>query len=306
MCRWVGGMRRTEPGEVGNGGSIEAAEGENLLSAEPLRATASPTDKGLEMVPIRLALIGEYAYLHAYLMDTDRIEIQTPEGFNLELTLAGLGSRGAAAIIDTLIIVALAIVVMLPFQGRGGSLVMNLVIIALPISLFFGYHLVFETIGRRQSPGKRLLRLRVVRTDGSPAGGVAALIRNLVRIVDFLPAFYLIGMVSVFSTTQNQRLGDLAAGVVVMMEPRRAPDPAPIWPEYTEVPEGWDVSAVTDEDVAMMREFLARREKLGTDSRRQIGFRISDSIERKISRPAGNMTSEQTIETVLRLKETRD
>ncbi|MDJ0952356.1 MAG: RDD family protein [Acidimicrobiia bacterium] len=238
-------------------------------------------------------------------MDADRIEIQTPEGFNLELTLAGLGSRAAAAIIDTLIIAAVAIVVMLPFRGQGGSLVMNLIIIALPISLFFGYHLAFETIGRRQSPGKRLLRLRIVRTDGSPAGGVAALIRNLVRIVDFLPAFYLIGMVTVFSTTQNQRLGDLAAGVVVMMEPKRAATPTPTWPEFAEVPEGWDVSAVTDEDIAMMREFLSRREKLDADSRRQIGFRIADAIERKISHPAVRMTSEQTIETVLRLKEAR-
>ena len=150
-----------------------------------------------------------------------------------------------------------------------------------------------------------MLRLRIVRTDGSPAGAVASLIRNLIRIVDFLPAFYLIGIVTVFSTTQNQRLGDLVAGVVVVMEPK-AVDPVDILlPLPGRLPEGWDVSAVTDEDVAVMREFLSRRESLDPGSRRQIGFRISASIEDKISRPATHMTSEQTIETVLSLKETR-
>jgi len=238
-------------------------------------------------------------------MDTDRIEIQTPEGVNLEMTLAGLGSRAAAAIIDTLIIAFFVVIVLIAFADSGGSLVINIMRIALPTVLFFGYHLAFETMGRRQSPGKRALRLRVVRTDGSEPGNVASLIRNLIRIVDFLPALYLLGIVAVFSTTQNQRLGDLAAGVVVVMEPRPSDDFAVSWPSFAELPEGWDVSAVTDDDVAMMRQFLSRRERLDNESRRQIGFRIAKTVEAKISRPPMQMTSEQTIETVLKLKEMR-
>ncbi len=239
-------------------------------------------------------------------MDTDRIEIKTPEGFNLELTLAGLGSRAAAAIIDTLIIVAVSLLFFFAFRDTEDSLLTRIVLIAMPIVFFFGYHLAFEMIGGRQSPGKRLLRLRVVRTDGSPVGGVGSLIRNLIRIVDFLPGLYLIGMIAVFSTTQNQRLGDMAAGVVVVMEPKAVDDHLTFWPSFVDLPEGWDVSSVTDEDVAVMRQFVGRRDTLNPDSRRQIALRISSVIEDKISRPPQHMTSEQTIETVLMLKETRD
>lgn len=238
-------------------------------------------------------------------MDTDRIEIRTPEGFNLEMTLAGLGSRSAAAIIDTVIIVAVAVVVYLPFRNTVPPLPMRIALTAMPIVLFFGYHLVFETRGRRQSPGKRLLRLRVVRADGAPVGATGSLVRNLIRLVDFLPSFYLIGIVSVFSTTQNQRLGDLAAGTIIVMEPR-AEDVFPVLSSaFENVAEGWDVSAVTDEDVAMMRQFLNRREILKPDARRRIGFEIAKGIEAKVSRPPQQMTSEQTIETVLEIKEGR-
>jgi uncharacterized RDD family membrane protein YckC len=234
-------------------------------------------------------------------METDRIEIRTPEGFNLEMTLAGIGSRAAAALVDTLIFVVLAILVLLPLNGN--SLAERLIMIALPFLLFFGYHLAFETMGRRQSPGKRLLRLRVVRTDGSPAGAVASLIRNLVRIVDFMPGFYLIGAIAVFSTTQNQRLGDMAAGVVVVMEPGAVDPLVNPLPTHAELPEGWDVSAISDSDVAMMQQFLNRRESLSPEARQQIGYQIASGLEGKISRPAERMRSTELIEIVLQLKQ---
>ena len=237
-------------------------------------------------------------------MDTDRIEIRTPEGFNLEITLAGLGSRSAAAIIDTIIIVALSILVYLPFRSGFPPLPVRIVLTAMPIVLFFGYHLVFETMGRRQSPGKRLLRLRVVKTDGAPVNATGSLARNLIRLVDFMPMFYLIGIVTVFSTTQNQRLGDLAAGTIVVMEPKADEFLAPL-PSFADLPEGWDVSAVTDEDVAIMRQFMLRRENLKPEARSKIGFQISKDIEAKVSRPPQMMNSEQTIQTVLDLKEDR-
>ena len=299
-------MGRAQTSEVGNGGAIQPSQPKNLVPGQPFRTTARLPDDCFETVPIRLAVVGECAYLHAYLMDTDRIEIRTPEGLNLEMTLAGLGSRGAAAIIDTLIIVALALVVFLPFRNSGGSLPVRIMLIAAPTALFFGYHLAFETIGRRQSPGKRLLRLRVVQSDGSPIGAVGSLVRNLIRIVDFLPAFYLIGITAVFATTQNQRLGDLAAGAVVVMEPKPANSTAVLPSTPTALPEGWDVSAVTDHDIAVMRQFLDRREALDSDSRQQIAHRISSSLLAKVVRPADrHMTSEQTIETVLAIKELR-
>lgn len=238
-------------------------------------------------------------------MDTDRIEIQTPEGFNLEMTLAGVGSRSAAAIIDTIIIVAVWILVYLPFLNEDPPLPVRILLLAVPIVLFFGYHLLFETRGRRQSPGKRVLRLRVVKADGGPAGATASLIRNLIRLIDFLPALYLIGIVTIFSTTQNQRLGDLAAGTIVVLEPRPEEKLPLLSPVFDETMNGWDVSAVTDEDVAMMRQFLSRRETLDPGARRRIGYGIASAIEAKISFPSQVMTSERTIEIVLAIKERR-
>jgi uncharacterized RDD family membrane protein YckC len=239
-------------------------------------------------------------------MDTDRIEITTPEGLSLAITLAGLGSRAAAAIIDTLIIAVLIAVAIVPFGSTPGTAI-RIFQIAMPFALFFGYHMVFETIGRRQSPGKRLLGLRIVKTDGSPARGVDSVIRNLIRLVDFLPSFYLIGIISVFATSQNQRLGDLAAGVVVVTEPNPGAGLfADDQPPPFRLPEGWDVSAVTDQDVAVMRQFLARRASLDRTARLKLANKISTALERKVSRPGQQMTAEVLIEIVFELKRRKD
>ncbi|MCP4306061.1 MAG: RDD family protein [bacterium] len=236
-------------------------------------------------------------------MDTDHIEITTPEGFSLQLVLAGLGSRSAAAIVDTSIIVACSTLAYLPLLNSDAPAPARIILQMMPLVLFFGYHIAFETLGRRQSPGKRLLRLRIVRTDGSPMGATGSLVRNLLRIVDFLPFAYLVGMATVFSSTSNQRLGDIAAGVVVVMEPKAGGDHETSPLPSAVVPEGWDVSAVTDEDIAMMTEFMARRTSLDTSSRGTIGLRLANRIDAKVSRPPQHMSSEDTIETVLRLKQ---
>jgi uncharacterized RDD family membrane protein YckC len=237
-------------------------------------------------------------------MDMDRIEITTPEGLNLEMTLAGLGSRAAAAIIDTVIIVAVALVILIPFPNNSG-MVIGIFRIATPFLLFFGYHIMFEMVGKRQSPGKRVLGLRVVNSDGSPIGAVDSLIRNLIRLIDFLPAFYLIGIIAVFATTQNQRLGDLAAGVVVVTEPKPIgphddPQPSP------DLPDSWDVSAVSDEEVAMMQQFRMRRSELSSEARLELATRIALSLDKKVSRPPTRLPPELLIATVLELKKQRD
>jgi uncharacterized RDD family membrane protein YckC len=240
-------------------------------------------------------------------MDTDHIEITTPEGFSLQLVLAGLGSRSAAAIVDTLIIVIFSVLAYIPLWNSDAPLPARIVLQVMPLILFFGYHIAFETLGRKQSPGKRLMRLRIVRTDGSPMSGTGSLIRNLMRIVDFLPFAYLVGIATVFSSASNQRVGDIVAGVVVVMEPKAggAHATAPL-PATVALPEGWDVSAVTDEEIAMMTQFMARRDSLDTGSRGTIGLRLASRIEAKVSRPPQHMTSEETIETVLRLKQQND
>lgn len=297
-------MGASEPGEVGNCGAVEPSQLQDLSCRELVRTSPSLGYQRLQLIPVNLALAGKCAYLHAYLMDTDRIEISTPEGLNLEMTLAGLGSRAAAAIVDTLIMVALALPILLPFRD-GGGVVIDIILIALPFLLFFGYHIVFETTGRRQSPGKRLMGLRIVKSDGGPTSTVDSLIRNLVRLVDFLPALYLIGIITLFFTSRNQRLGDLAAGVVVVSEPKTLPSTDTSMPSFFNMPDGWDVSAVTDEEITVARQFLHRRHELESSARQEIAFRIAKTLEAKVSRPNQLLTSERIIETVVEVKTNR-
>src|SRR5207245_10651733 len=98
------------------------------------------------------------------------------------------------------------------------STVPVLLILVGGFAIFWGYFIVSEAVWSGQTLGKRALRLRAVDARGGPITVSQALIRNLVRIVDFLPSYYLVGAIAIFVTHRNQRLGDLAAGTVVVRE----------------------------------------------------------------------------------------
>src|SRR4051812_34021599 len=143
----------------------------------------------------------------------DRLAIATPEGVEIELTLAGLGSRFIAAVFDffiRLVPLVIAWVLLHPDRNATGAALFAL----LDFAIQFFYYVLFEVLGGGRSPGKRWTGLRVVRTGGRPVTFVRSMLRNVLRIVDELPAFYLVGMLSIFITNQNQRLGDLAAGTL--------------------------------------------------------------------------------------------
>jgi len=162
-----------------------------------------------------------------------RYEIQTPEWTTIELRIAGVGSRALAALLDTAIILgvdALLVAVMavigarIPAQvlARGGQHLADLYAIGfLVVILFFFtvfYYVLWESLGSGQTPGKRAMKLRVVSTEGRRVTFFSALVRNLVRIVDFLPTGYLIGIIAMLISNKEQRLGDVAAGTVVISE----------------------------------------------------------------------------------------
>ena len=90
-----------------------------------------------------------------------------------------------------------------------------------------GYYILFEIIWSGQTPGKRLLGVRVMRENGYPIRPVDAVMRNLVRIVDWLPAYYAIGVVSMLLNKRSKRLGDFAAGTIVVREGLKSPGAAP-------------------------------------------------------------------------------
>lgn len=162
----------------------------------------------------------------------ETLNIDTPENVTFAYDIAGIGSRFTAALIDTAIIIVLQVVtnllVLLVISRGGGSgsledlASIDTWVIALVglISFLFlwGYYIFFEMLWNGQTPGKRVVKLRVIRTDGTPITLTESVIRNLVRLVDFLPAFYGIGTVAVFVNRQTRRLGDLAAGTLVVRE----------------------------------------------------------------------------------------
>lgn len=223
----------------------------------------------------------------------DRLTISTPEGVDLSLSLAGIGSRCAAAIVDATIqsILTIAFFVVL---GLIADLADSLWVAFAAISvvsflIVFGYDIAWEVWGGGRTPGKRVAGLRVVRSDGSAIGFRASAVRNLLRLVDFLPTVYAFGLVAILATRDNQRLGDLAAGTVVIHDPgtgrRRRSDVTTVAPRPRPAPPGsaaWDVSAVTADDLATLRSFLERRGGLTAPARAALAADLAARLRPKV------------------------
>jgi uncharacterized membrane protein SpoIIM required for sporulation/uncharacterized RDD family membrane protein YckC len=170
-------------------------------------------------------------------MTDDRFTLVTPDRGLLEFELAGLGSRFAAHLLDLLLIGLglAALIALAALAGVGSSVALGQIsrsgagwalswsgalLVLGAFVLFWGYHVFFECLMRGSTPGKRQLGLRVIREDGSPIGFREAALRNLVRAADALPPpSYLLGGLTVFLDRYGRRLGDLAAGTIVVREP---------------------------------------------------------------------------------------
>src|SRR2546423_449332 len=151
-----------------------------------------------------------------------RLAIETPEHLVLELELAGVGSRIAAAALDAVLLGVLyvglgmglvALLTQRESPGAWSTLVAVLAVLALFL-LFWCYFLLFEALNHGRTPGQRLMGIRVVMDTGPPITFAAAAVRNLIRIVDGLP-FGLVGLAFMLFHPQNKRLGDIVAGTVV-------------------------------------------------------------------------------------------
>jgi uncharacterized RDD family membrane protein YckC len=157
----------------------------------------------------------------------DQLTISTPEQVAFHYEVAGIGSRFLAALLDHLILIlfqlfilwALGLLVSVARVGSGLADFAIALVIIIYFLLFWGYFALFEIVWNGQTPGKRSGRLRVIRADGQPAGAAAIMVRNLIRIVDLLPGFYAIGLTVMFFNKDARRLGDLAAGTIVVHEP---------------------------------------------------------------------------------------
>lgn len=153
------------------------------------------------------------------MLDTYR-EIETPEGVELHLRAAGPVARALAYSIDLLLRGAVIFVlsIVLSVTGRFG---MGMFMIVIFLMEWF-YPVLFEVYRNGETPGKRMFGLRVVNDNGTPVGWGPSLVRNLLRAVDFMPSFYAFGMVSMLLNRDFKRLGDLAAGTIVVYQDRAA------------------------------------------------------------------------------------
>jgi uncharacterized RDD family membrane protein YckC len=156
-----------------------------------------------------------------------QLNIDTPELVAIEMPVAGIGSRFIAILIDSLILVAAVVVLgigaalILPglriLGGISANWAMGIILVLLFL-LQWGYFALFEGFGNGKTPGKRAARIRVMHRSGRAASIVEALGRNLVRVIDYLPGMYAVGVVAMFLSRDHQRLGDMVAGTLVVRD----------------------------------------------------------------------------------------
>ena len=159
----------------------------------------------------------------------DQLSIDTPEQVALEFPVAGIGSRFVALLLDHLIqfavVVGVLVLLAMVDAATRNSVVRNLAskwfiagVIFAFFLLFWGYFSLFEAFWRGQTPGKRAMHLRVLKDAGRQITLFESLTRNLLRLIDYLPSLYLAGFITMLANKENKRLGDLAAGTVVVHE----------------------------------------------------------------------------------------
>lgn len=227
---------------------------------------------------------------------SDMIRIQTPESVDLAYEPVGLGSRFLAALLDGLIQAGAVIVIglLMFFTGflvdlGGFGLLGNiaLAILLLLLGLLFSlYKMLFEAFWNGQTPGKRMAGIRVVRSNGLPVTFLPVLIRNLMRIVDYLPGWYALGTLCLLFSKQHQRLGDMAAGTVVVRDRKAA---APVVPVALNRQPSVDLDRLTEHarrlteaDLAPARSFLQRRNQILEGNRLYLAQQLAENLAAKM------------------------
>jgi uncharacterized RDD family membrane protein YckC len=222
---------------------------------------------------------------------SEPLRIDTPEQVALELPVAGLGSRFLALALDTLLQGVLYFLVFVLLMVAGPRLLRDLpagpvwstilpaIGVLLLFCIYWGYFAIFEIVWQGQTPGKRLVDIRVIRDTGRPVDPTAAILRNLLRAVDFLPALYGVGVVVMVLNRNSRRLGDYVAGTVVVHE-REASASEPGWSSSTmSIRTAPQSARLSNEELVLIETYLERRWNFTPEVRenraRQIAARIS-------------------------------
>jgi uncharacterized RDD family membrane protein YckC len=221
---------------------------------------------------------------------SDKLTIDTPEQVHLEFTLAGIGSRFMALLLDTILqsLGYLAVFLLVAFVvgvapavtiGRLGTWTAALLVLFL-FCLYWGYFAIFETLWKGQTPGKRYAGIRVIKDSGRPITAFEAIARNLLRVVDQIPGIYVVGITCMFLNKRNRRLGDFVAGTVVVHETSAAESQ----PFFNTKEKG---------DLVLYQAARLKLQEIPPELRQQTAARIADMIGNKLgidrqTRPADN------------------
>lgn len=256
----------------------------------------------------------------------ETLDIDTPENVAFGYQVAGLGSRFLATLLDTLITVLLQVIVTIAFfvvinglDNRDASGSLSAWVYAaygiVNFLFYWGYYIFFEMLWNGQSPGKRWTGIRVIRTDGTPITLSESFIRNLTRLVDFLPFAYGIGVVTMFLDKQSRRLGDLAAGTLVVH------DRALISIQSLSIKrtvnfsmqgfknisiDGFPIERLTNDDLSLIEDFLSRREQL--THRETLAIQILNTLHTRLGLPLSSINrieAEDTLLTILQAAQKR-
>ncbi|WP_129672879.1 RDD family protein [Candidatus Chloroploca sp. Khr17] len=234
-------------------------------------------------------------------MQSDKYTVETPEVVTIEYVVAGVASRCLAATVDTTLILLLQATLSLVMVPLASSNDFGTIILALwatlAFALLWGYYVSFEMLWSGQSPGKRIFGLRVMREGGRPLDFSAAVIRNLVRIVDFLPFGYGLGVMVMFADHRARRLGDLAAGTLVIREDyplsleqiARGLAPVVVPPRNSAAPASPllpNLHQVGPDDYTLAEAFLQRRETLHQDERRLLATELANALRMRLDLPS--------------------
>ncbi len=267
----------------------------------------------------------------------DQLTIETPEQVAIRFPIAGIGSRFLAVLADTVVqILAYFVIFLLIFLiltsaprvngfilSRMGDKWIIAAIILFYFLLYWGYYTLFEAFWNGQTPGKKLCRLRVIRDSGRQITLFESMTRNLIRVVDAFPSFYAVGIVTMLCNRRNKRLGDFAAGTLVVHE--RAPEPA-LWsgtasrtitagafspvaappaplvdPNAVDLPAD-AVARLTADDLNVIDHFFARAIDIDIPRRHALAERLAQQMTAKmgIALPEG-VTPERMLESVARI-----
>ncbi|SDD40462.1 Uncharacterized membrane protein YckC, RDD family [Paenibacillus sp. UNCCL117] len=229
-------------------------------------------------------------------------DIVTPEHVRLQFRTAGLGSRTAAQLIDVLLLSLLfgaaALLIGLAFAASGAGMASVLgeyavaFLVLLGFALIGGYFVLTEVYMSGQSYGKRWMGLRVVQENGQPVTFLSSVIRNFFRLIDFLPSFYFLGAIWMFLHPQDKRLGDLAAGTLVVRDLRadqlaqrqRTEKWLRQWKQprlQLELAEA-ERRRVDREDWLLLASFVERLPTLGPMKRDELAWQIAQRLAAKL------------------------